>query len=166
MFDADMDKLWTNRAKGKSGSVYPSYEGGRGDRGITGKAVDETLALLATMHYSVIYPTTMTRVLYRTPQRRSRTMDRMQRSGPISFKGNGKMGATKVEPTYPDALLRLERNTAILKDFKRLAPTAITIACSVNGHEVRALIDSGSLSDFVSTTVVDQLKLAAICLNL
>ncbi|KAF8602498.1 hypothetical protein BDV93DRAFT_443954, partial [Ceratobasidium sp. AG-I] len=29
----------------------------------------------------------------------------------------------------------------------------------VNGHEVRALLDLGSLGDFISTTVVDQLKL-------
>ncbi|KAI0069499.1 hypothetical protein K474DRAFT_1568116, partial [Panus rudis PR-1116 ss-1] len=29
----------------------------------------------------------------------------------------------------------------------------------VNDHPVRALVDSGSMADFVSTTLVDQLKL-------
>ena len=44
------------------------------------------------------------------------------------------------------------------KDFTRVVPVPVVIRAFVNGHEVRALLDTGSMADFLSTTIVDQLK--------
>jgi hypothetical protein len=38
-------------------------------------------------------------------------------------------------------------------------PKPLVVVVKVNGHPARALFDSGSLGDFVSSTLVDQLKL-------
>jgi len=35
----------------------------------------------------------------------------------------------------------------------------IVVPVKINGHTIRALLDSGSMADFISTTVADQLKL-------
>ncbi|KAG8695605.1 hypothetical protein FRC09_009059, partial [Ceratobasidium sp. 395] len=53
----------------------------------------------------------------------------------------------------------VERNAARPKDITRKLPKPIVVETTINGHKVRALIDTGSLGDFISTTVVDQLKL-------
>lgn len=53
----------------------------------------------------------------------------------------------------------IKQNSSKPKDITRKLPEPIIIEATVNGHKVRALIDSGSLGDFISTTVVDQLKL-------
>jgi hypothetical protein len=53
----------------------------------------------------------------------------------------------------------LERNAARPKDFERMVPKTCVIDAFVNNQAVRVLIDTGSMSDFVSTTLVDQLKL-------
>ncbi|QRV96035.1 Pol polyprotein/retrotransposon [Ceratobasidium sp. AG-Ba] len=53
----------------------------------------------------------------------------------------------------------IERNASKPKDLTRKLGKPIIIEATINGHKVRALIDSGSLGDFISTTVVDQLKL-------
>ncbi|KAF7371586.1 Transcription factor [Mycena venus] len=58
-----------------------------------------------------------------------------------------------------DEIYTLERNASRVKDYKRLVPKPVIVVVHLNGHPVRALIDSGSLADFVSTTLVDQLKL-------
>jgi Retroviral aspartyl protease len=55
----------------------------------------------------------------------------------------------------------LERNTSKPKDFRCIVPRVTIVECHINGHAARALLDSGSLSDFISTTLVDQLKLKA-----
>ncbi|KIK33077.1 hypothetical protein CY34DRAFT_65025, partial [Suillus luteus UH-Slu-Lm8-n1] len=57
--------------------------------------------------------------------------------------------------TYP----ALHRGAAITKDFKRVIPRPVVVVVYVNGRQARALIDSGSLSDFMSVTLADQLKL-------
>ena len=57
--------------------------------------------------------------------------------------------------TYP----AVERNAAIAKDHTRLIPRPLVITVNVEGHPCRALLDSGSLGDFVSSTLVTQLKL-------
>ena len=46
-----------------------------------------------------------------------------------------------------------------LKDKSRrlLEPTIVVV--KVNGQTIRALLDTGSMADFISTTVVEQLKL-------
>ncbi|KAJ8579527.1 hypothetical protein M405DRAFT_707828, partial [Rhizopogon salebrosus TDB-379] len=45
------------------------------------------------------------------------------------------------------------------KDFTRKVPVSIVIDVQVNGQTLRALLDTGSMADFISTTAVDQLKL-------
>ncbi|KAG9227810.1 hypothetical protein CCMSSC00406_0000544 [Pleurotus cornucopiae] len=57
--------------------------------------------------------------------------------------------------TYP----AVERNAAVAKDHTRLIPRPLVITVNVKGHPCRALLDSGSLGDFVSSTLVTQLKL-------
>jgi hypothetical protein len=53
----------------------------------------------------------------------------------------------------------IERNAARVRDNGRVIPRPIIIAVSAEGQPVRALLDSGSLADFISTKLVDQLKL-------
>lgn len=45
----------------------------------------------------------------------------------------------------------IERNAGIARDFTRLVPRPMVIEVQIEGHKARALIDSGSLSDFMST---------------
>lgn len=59
----------------------------------------------------------------------------------------------------------LQRNTAVTKDYSRMVPKPVTVTVNVNGHPARALIDSGSLGDFISTTLVEQLGLRKIQLQ-
>lgn len=53
----------------------------------------------------------------------------------------------------------MQRNAAAVKSAGRAVPKPVVITVKINGHPVRALLDSGSLGDFVSTTLADQLKL-------
>jgi hypothetical protein len=56
--------------------------------------------------------------------------------------------------------VNVQRNAARTKDVgERILPKLVVIRIDVNGLPVRALVDSGSLGDFVSSTLVDQLKL-------
>ncbi|KAJ3803844.1 hypothetical protein F5876DRAFT_3249, partial [Lentinula aff. lateritia] len=60
-----------------------------------------------------------------------------------------------IEPkTYPG----LQRNSGIAKEVGRLVPRPIVILVRINDQPVHALIDSGSLGDFMSTQLSDQLK--------
>ncbi|TFK78453.1 hypothetical protein K466DRAFT_448238, partial [Polyporus arcularius HHB13444] len=45
------------------------------------------------------------------------------------------------------------------KDYTRTVPVPVVVEAMVNGHAVRALLDTGSMADFLSTTIADQLKL-------
>ncbi|EUC58433.1 aspartyl protease [Rhizoctonia solani AG-3 Rhs1AP] len=53
----------------------------------------------------------------------------------------------------------MEWNASKPKDKERKVPRPIVIELYINGHPARALLDSGSHGDFISTTLVDQLKL-------
>lgn len=53
----------------------------------------------------------------------------------------------------------IARNAMKLKDFTRVVPVPIVVKAFVNGHAVRALLDTGSMADFLSTTTVHQLQL-------
>ena len=67
---------------------------------------------------------------------------------------NVELGGVQVDRgKYP----ALQRNSARVKDTKRILPKPITVKVLVNGKPARALLDSGSLGDFVSSTLVDQL---------
>ncbi|EPS96504.1 hypothetical protein FOMPIDRAFT_1105202, partial [Fomitopsis schrenkii] len=59
----------------------------------------------------------------------------------------------------------LQRNAAEPKALNRVMPDPAVVVVQVNGHSLRALLDSGSLSDFVSTKVVHQLKLRSFELD-
>jgi Zinc knuckle len=72
---------------------------------------------------------------------------------------SSKRNVTKTTETYPQHMNMFERNASRPKDFKCVIPRAIIIDCHVNGHAVCALLDTSSLSDFISTTLVDQLHL-------
>jgi hypothetical protein len=58
----------------------------------------------------------------------------------------------------------LQRNAAVPKDFTRTVPKPVVIVVHVNGHPARALLDSGSLGDFMSTSLADQLKVQKVML--
>jgi hypothetical protein len=59
-------------------------------------------------------------------------------------------------------LAALQRNAAVPKDFTCIVPKLIVVVVQINGHPACALLDSGSLEDFVSTSLADQLKLAKV----
>ena len=47
---------------------------------------------------------------------------------------------------------------AIAKDTSRKVPRPVVVTAKINGQPARALLDSGSLGDFMSSTIADQLK--------
>jgi hypothetical protein len=65
----------------------------------------------------------------------------------------------KTKQRFTDTVGSIERTAMRLKDFKRRLPRPIVIEVMINGQAVRALLDTGSMADFVSTKLVDQLKL-------
>ncbi|KAG8689706.1 hypothetical protein FRC11_001091 [Ceratobasidium sp. 423] len=58
-----------------------------------------------------------------------------------------------------EVLPPMEWNSSKPKDKERKVPQPIVLEVLINGNPARALLDSGSHGDFVSTTLVDQLKL-------
>ena len=56
--------------------------------------------------------------------------------------------------TYP----AVQRNAAAVR-LNRAVPKPVVIVAKLNGQPLRALIDSGSLGDFVSSTLADQLAM-------
>jgi hypothetical protein len=52
----------------------------------------------------------------------------------------------------------LQRNAAQVKDKARILPKPLIVTVNINGHLARALLDSGSLGDFMSTNLADQLN--------
>ncbi|TFY52876.1 hypothetical protein EVG20_g10363 [Dentipellis fragilis] len=62
-------------------------------------------------------------------------------------------------PMPENVIGALEQNSGRMKDFTRVIPKPLVVQVYVNDQPVRALLDSGSLADFMSTTLVDQLKL-------
>jgi hypothetical protein len=59
----------------------------------------------------------------------------------------------------------VQRMSAQVKSSLRLVAKPLVIVVHINEQPVRALLDSGSLGDFMSTTLVDQLKLKRIILE-
>ena len=53
----------------------------------------------------------------------------------------------------------IERTSLKIKDKTRRLPEPIVVTAHINRHPIRALLDTGSMADFLSTMVVDQLKL-------
>jgi hypothetical protein len=52
----------------------------------------------------------------------------------------------------------LQRNAASVKGDTQILPKPIVIQVQVNGHPAWALVNSGSLGDFMSSTLADQLR--------
>ena len=67
-------------------------------------------------------------------------------------------GAQIPKGTYP----ALERNAGTVKDFKRMVPKPVVVVVHINGHPVRALLDTGSLADFMSSTLAEQLGVTRV----
>ena len=63
--------------------------------------------------------------------------------------------------TYP----AVQRNAAIAKDSIRKVPRPVVVTVKIDGHPARALLDSGSLGDFLSSTLADQLNVKRVKLN-
>ena len=59
----------------------------------------------------------------------------------------------------------LQRNAAQVKGNQRVLPKPLVVKVAVNGHPARALLDSGSLGDFMSSTLADQLVIQKEPLN-
>ncbi|PCH33276.1 hypothetical protein WOLCODRAFT_61441, partial [Wolfiporia cocos MD-104 SS10] len=56
-----------------------------------------------------------------------------------------------------DSFPAVQCNTGTSRDFKHLIPEPIVVVVHINGHPIRALMDSGSLADFISAKLVHQL---------
>ena len=53
----------------------------------------------------------------------------------------------------------VKRTMLQIKDKTRKLPEPIVALVKVNGQSIRVLLDTGSMADFLSTMIVDQLKL-------
>ena len=66
------------------------------------------------------------------------------------------LGGVQVDRNrYPS----LQRKSAQVKGNHRILPKPVVVKIEINGHPVRALLDSGSLGDFISSTLIDQLSI-------
>jgi Retroviral aspartyl protease len=63
-----------------------------------------------------------------------------------------------------DQLAAIARNAAVTRDTMRVVLKPIVVVARINDQSVRVLIDSGSLGDFMSTTLADQLWVMRIIL--
>ncbi|OJT08771.1 Retrovirus-related Pol polyprotein from transposon 17.6, partial [Trametes pubescens] len=61
----------------------------------------------------------------------------------------------------PSPYLAVQRNAATPRDFSRLIPEPAVVVVLINGEPARALLDSGSLSDFMSAKLAHQLGIQA-----
>ena len=52
----------------------------------------------------------------------------------------------------------IQHNAAVAKDLTCPVPRPIVVTVKIDGHPACALLDSGSLGDFLSSTLADQLK--------
>ena len=73
-----------------------------------------------------------------------------------------KKRGTKKRVSDPEGIPAVERTTLRVKDKTRKLPEPIVIEVKVNGHPIRALLDTGSMADFLSTTIADQLRLTRV----
>jgi hypothetical protein len=75
------------------------------------------------------------------------------------------LGTAKLGQRSGADIIALERNAARVKQPDRICPKPVVVVVKIDGHPCRALLDSGSFSDFISTTVADQLKLKLVMLD-
>ena len=81
----------------------------------------------------------------------------------LNAASHGDRGASRmkssVQGTEGAQLTAIQRNAATPRDLKRLIPEPIVLVVLINGKPAHALLDSGSLSDFVSAKLAHQLGL-------
>lgn len=65
----------------------------------------------------------------------------------------------------PSRFSAIQRNATVTRDFKCTIPKPIVVVVHVNSQPAQALIDTGSLANFVSLTLVEQLKLECVMLE-
>lgn len=53
----------------------------------------------------------------------------------------------------------LQRNMAVTRDFTQMILKLLVVMMHINRHLAHALIDTGSLVDFMSITLAEQLKI-------
>ncbi|KAG2106852.1 hypothetical protein BD769DRAFT_1366511 [Suillus cothurnatus] len=70
-------------------------------------------------------------------------------------------GQQVAEGTYPS----IQRNVAVTRDFRRMIPKPVVIVVHINGRPARVLIDTGSLANFLSSTLADQLRVKRVTLE-
>ncbi|KAJ3556748.1 hypothetical protein NP233_g11909 [Leucocoprinus birnbaumii] len=63
--------------------------------------------------------------------------------------------------TYPS----IQRNSTIPRDISRVIPRPIVVVVKIKGHPCRALIDTGSMGDFISSTIAQQLNVPKVELS-
>ena len=63
--------------------------------------------------------------------------------------------------TYPT----IQRNTAIVKDSIHKVPWPVVVTIKIDGHPTCTLLDSGSLGDFLSSMLADQLNVKCVKVN-
>ena len=93
------------------------------------------------------------------PSRRSSISSEEAMNFPGLFSAGVKLKSMVSPGQHMTSETKLEQNNSRPKDPTRLIPKPLIITIKINGQPARALVDSGSLSDFISTTLVDQLKL-------
>ena len=62
-------------------------------------------------------------------------------------------------PQCPEGVPAVKQMLLKVKDKTHRLPEPIVIEIKVNSQPIRALLDTGSMADFISTTIVDQLWL-------
>lgn len=63
----------------------------------------------------------------------------------------------KMRKPEPDDLT-VQQNTAAPRNLRRIIPEPIVVVMLINGHPAHALLDTGSLSDFMSAKLAHQLN--------
>jgi Retroviral aspartyl protease len=88
------------------------------------------------------------------PSKQNQSMPFLRRGFLLSAVQKTNRSAQSVGPD----IHALEQNVVCVKGADRICLKPIVVVVSINGQSCRALIDSGSFSDFMSTTLADQLK--------
>ncbi|KAI0323422.1 hypothetical protein GY45DRAFT_1211891, partial [Cubamyces sp. BRFM 1775] len=99
---------------------------------------------------------------FRTQERRRHRRMRLMVGAATMRKPQGRKSKPVEVPS--NAVPAIERNAMRPKDSTRKAPMPIVVSVTVNGHRARALLDTGCMADFISTTLVDQLKIPTVVL--
>ncbi|KAI0077519.1 hypothetical protein K474DRAFT_1750949, partial [Panus rudis PR-1116 ss-1] len=61
-----------------------------------------------------------------------------------------------------DTIPAIQRNAGTPRDFRRMIPEPVIVVVLINGQPARALLDTGSLADFMSAKLAQQLKLPIV----